>query len=711
MNNFRTRAVNRLAVAVMCALVATATAACSGGGGGGTPTFEVTAVSPSESVDLNGGGTVVITGEQFLAAQPTTVLFGDGNPGFNLQVISDTQLEVTLPPAPNGLPVIVTVEVVSLNRGTRGLFGGFQYRGPGGTPVPPNPQTIVPTTYSPTGAQEFRITGTNLGPPGGVVTVEFGSVAAVQGQVSQDTTIVTGRAPVLGFLPVPGPLEVVVRNGSFAEAVPTQVRFEKPDTVALGVPRQSVTAQINSSVPVRINSGVAAMITTGTDFIWGNGNDEMVLVYGPPSTTSVVNALSLGTAAPRSLSPNYSLPVRVDNDTVVLSGPGATPANTVLYIVSNLAAATPTVTVANVPNLAPIMPARIADGQLGVILQGTGLGGADQLQVLTFTGGQITGQLATAIDIGTADVISATGRGRANVSRPASPDGDSVFVVGLGANGVFGDADDTLIRYRISTTEIAGIVAPHFVAPPIFVSASRVVGVAAAIIQAPDPDDALVVYDVLGTAISQTIIDLDSRADVGAARTIVTFGDGNVAVATGGVDRAPNNADDLVAVYRASTVAPPFDGPTQFSFGRRPVMAPLGNGFLLVSARGLDGTANSSDDVQVTITPEGNALRAFQSSLTWPQHRVPSVQDGRAFALRRGPDSLWSTADEELVVFQSEALGSPPDGLAFRIGGGAAALISGFEPFVPIGANWGLIQSPGLGGFGTAADLILFVFY
>jgi len=712
MNKFRTRTMMRSAAAGLLL----GFAACSSGGGGGSePSFSLFSVDPAESVDLNGGDKVVIHGENFLAARVARVLFGDGNPGFNLTVLDDERIEVTVPPSPNGQPAIVTVEVETLEFGTKGIFGGFRYVGGGGPIGPPQPQTIFPTTFTPTGAQPFTIQGTNLGPGGGTVAVIFDGIGAVAGAVNNDGTIVTGHAPVTPGVPGAGSIQVTVDNSGEVGAVPTPVSYSYVAPTALPVPNQE--GGDNASRPVRVSDGLAVMCTAGANFAWGDGNDDMLLIDGPPSTIQTRSALAGQPAANRHLDRNNSVPVVLDEDTICVYSPGPTAAlgDEVILLITNLAAAAPTVQALPAPNAAPIPAARISANRVGFILRGTGAGGQDQLQVFTIVNGVFQGPLPSAVDVNFADPGGLLGR--ANFSIPFSPDGDSVFVYSSGFNGGFNDIDDEVYRHVISTGQTSVAPARFVLLKPIALSASRVATIAAGTAATPqDIDDQLAVID-FSPSVNVTHIDLNATADVVAPQPLVPLGTGGLVLVAGGPDRIANTADDVLAVFTG-------DGSGGFDradapLERRPNMTPLGNGGLVAFGRGVDGAADSGDDRAIFVQADGSSFLEFVMPPSWPMATAQLADSTRAFGIGNGLDGTPQTGDEELLVYQSSiveaASGAATSRLPLSVDFNSpirSALPANPIRFVPVGPGWGVIQSPGRNlAFLGADDMIVVVQY
>ncbi|MGH2670869.1 MAG: IPT/TIG domain-containing protein, partial [bacterium] len=198
------------AVRAVFPLLSMIVAGC-GGGGGGTPpaaTFSLVGLAPTESNDLAGGETVTVTGGGFLAVTIDGATFG-GDAVASFNVVSDTVLEVVTPQAPGGVEGTVDVVVSSQDAGSHALTGAYTYR----AQPPPAASSISPTSFTPTGAEDFVITGTALAVPGQTtVTVEFLGVGTVVGAVSGGETTVTGRAPIPVGIPAGGTVTVTVER-------------------------------------------------------------------------------------------------------------------------------------------------------------------------------------------------------------------------------------------------------------------------------------------------------------------------------------------------------------------------------------------------------------------------------------------------------------------------------------------------------------------
>jgi len=719
----------RAATLIVAALLA-ATLGCSGGGGGdSSSTFTLQFVDPNASADVNGGDTVVVHGTNFLAARVARVFFGANNPGFGIKVLSDTEIEVTVPPAPSGNAGTYSVEVETLEFGTKGLFRAFTYADDGGgTTGPPVPTTIFPTSFTATGAESFTISGTNLGPSGGQVDVIFEGVGLVRATVSQDRQFATGNAPVSQGVPIATPILVTVDNSGQSGPVPTQVTYNYAAPSSWLVPFQEGAG--NTSLPVRVGEGIAVVATSGTTANWGNvagtGDDELFLITGPPLTAGLVPLFGNAglPASQRRLDSNNSVPVAVDSDTVCLYSPGmdgiALTGDEVIIVVSGLQSTPPTVRVLPVPNLTPAPIARISDTQIAFTTRLTGTAAAqDELRFASINSGVPTLSGART-DIGLADGRATVGRGYRSI--PFSPDGDAVFVFTLhpgGGTRTFGDSTDLLTRYQLSTGAVAQTPAPFLHDTPIALSATRVVAAAQSVASPPNPDDKLAIYDFAGGSFTTTYMGVGARIQTLGLRTIVALGDGHVALAHGGANQTAGNADDQIAVFRD-------DGSgslTQLNvpLAGRPQMTPLGDGSVVVFGPGGDLFAGTLDDRAILLRANGSSFAEFPGAPTWGQGTLAAVDSTRVFAIGTGPDAPnYGTGNETLIVLQAKAVGLgiatsllPMSGaLGYFVNAAPSQAAQARTPFVPVGSGWGLMQSPGTtNAFSSAGNRVLIVSY
>ncbi len=679
------------------ALLALLLSGCGGGGGGGVISFLLGLVTPSQSVDLNGGDILTITGSNFIAAGVAGVLFS-GTPGLNFLRLDDTTLRVTSPPAPGGVPGPVDIEVRSIEAGSKFIIGGFTYVGVSG---PPAPTTINPTIFSATGAEPFTIQGTSLGPPNGTVQVTFQGVGTVTGNVSASGQFVSGNAPVGGGTPPQLPIAVSVANGALVGNVPTQVTFPWVAPAAFSVRHQSGFPG-EASQPVRVADGIAVLCTAGADTGWGTADDELVIVKGPPNVPGVTS-LVLG-----HLDQRNSIPAVLDANRVVIytPGPSLLPSNDDGFHLVTALQTVPASTklVSGFLNPAPV--AAIASNRIACTAFGFDQapgGNDDELRILEITGTAVT---TTRVHVfGNADTFLHAIPSD-NFSIPISFGGDLVFVVSVGALGA-GGADSTVTAYSFSGAAALGpgpTPAPMLLRRPIAVSATFAAAVAGdpAGIAAPSGNDNLMVFAASGGVVTRTDRRQGASLLTFALNPIVRLGGGTVAIpvaaGSGNEVRVFNN---LVSGAPLSTAMP-----------GTPLFAPLIGGDLVVWGPGVDLSATTAPNECRRITSTGGAQQAFAVTPFWLLNFRPLTDADRAFATAGGGTGFGS-GNEVLIVQQSRALGSAGDAATLPLGGGpgVAPVLAGF-PFVPVGPGWGLIQSPGPNGtFRDLDDRILLVRY
>lgn len=676
-----------------------------GGGGGGSLGFTVVGITPAVSQDLGGGDTVTITGTNFLTVLVGSVTFG-GLPATNRQILSETEMTVQTPPAPGGVPQAVTVVLTSVHGGTQQLVDGYTYAVSG-----PNPQTIAPVAFTATGAEDFTITGTTLGPLGGQVTVLFQGIGSVTGDVSLDGQTITGRAPVSAGIPPIGALTVTVDTGAATVNVPSTVTYTYAPPVVPGiVPGQTLG---NASLPVRFADGFAALCTCGGNGTWGDADDDIRIVRGPP------NAIALLSVSPRTapgtpvgfLSATDSIPAVLGPDTFCVysaggaGGPG--------YVVVTLARTAPVADVFPHPgiNAAPIValgPNRIGfmtsglDGLFGPLAGGNA---GDDLFVMDFTlalapppviiAGGGAGRVPLA---GAADAAA----GLANFSLPLTADGDTVIVMGAGPDAIAGNGDDTFTSVMIST----GVTHLRIPAPFLF---GRPIVISPTLFAAPGAgpngafgnlDDTLSVYS-LGAGWTNTPHALGRPLN--SALAVIPYariGNGVAVAAT-----APNS----ILAY-----TDPLAGTkTTLQFAGAPLFAPLSSGGLVVFGPGGDLAYRTGDDVAMHLDAATAAPTSFVGVPNQFQTIAPLTDGDRAFALAPGGDNAFGTNDDFLEVYQSRALAENTNTARLPVAALPLAQVLGLSvTFVPVGPGWGLIQSPGaLGVWGDGNDIVIIVSY
>ncbi len=671
-------------------------AGCSSGGGSVSIRITLQSVDPTTSSDLNGGDTVTIFGSGFNSVLLAQVTFG-GRLSFGIMPGGDNMFTVTSPPAPGGNPGTVTIEVTYLTDGvlrTVGLFGAYTYID---VAQPPSPQSITPRNYTATGAGNFTIQGTNLGPPGGTTQVNFLGIGIVTASVSQDGQFLTGAAPVSPGAPVQVPVTVRVEPvGGNPVNVPTTVNFLWTPPVAIPLGNQT---RANASQPVKLADGFAVLCTAGTDAAWGNGNDSIVIISGPP------NAVGVLTLGGLSLSATNSIPAVMDANTFCVYSIGADGAvgtnDDSIVHVSAAQTATPVVTnivhaFLNSAPLVAIASNRIATTGAGVdTLRGTI---DDEIVIVTFTGAAANIQVRP--NAGRMDFAGGSGAW----SQPISFDGENVYVPTLGADGLPMTADDLLSRVQVSQLPGGGFLsvsAPFLAGRPIALGNTRLAAPAGVGGAAGGVNDVLMVFDDSGGAINRFLHTLNTRTIVGAPRAFVPFGNGGIAVAHAGVDMQLASGDERIRCYLDPLNNVFNDIPM---LGRSSISA-LGGGTIIF----WDTTFSA---FFIDVLASFNPPPPFFPSPLWNLAFAPLADATRAFAVDAGADTIPDTGDENLIVQQSTSIFSAGGGSTLPLAMSLSTRLTGQQPFVPIGPGWGLIQSAGPNGtIGNGDDQLILAYY
>jgi large repetitive protein len=160
----------------------------------GTPARTVSGVDP-DSGPTTGGTRVTVEGAGFDAG--ATVTFG-GAAGADLQVLSDTRIEVVTPAS---LPGPVDVVVTNSDGQSGTLAGGFTYIYTG---LAPSVSSVKPSSGPAGGGRRVTIHGANFAAG---ATVTFGSATAADIVVVSGTQIIAITPPH-----APGAADVTVRN-------------------------------------------------------------------------------------------------------------------------------------------------------------------------------------------------------------------------------------------------------------------------------------------------------------------------------------------------------------------------------------------------------------------------------------------------------------------------------------------------------------------
>jgi hypothetical protein len=687
------------------ALILPGLSGCGGGGSAARIVFTLQSVNPDTSPDLNGGDRVTITGANFSRFVGFTIRFGAGI-GVNPLVESDTAITVTTP-GQSG-PGSVIVEVTAVNEDgelvVRQLFDAYTYVGSSSNP---NPQTITPTTFTATGAESFTIGGTDLGSPGGTVSVNFAGIGSVTGTVSNDATLVVGNAPISSLTAPVSPVTVTVGGA----AVPTQVAYTYAGPQSLLVRFQNAGG---ASRPVRITDGFAAMCTAGGDNAWQTADDEVyILQMGPGGAPLFVPVRRPNTTPVGWLNRFDSIPVALDANTICVysvgpnggpDAPGApTPDDRIVQITTIQTAPTVTDHPAPWPNTAPI--ARISS--TAVAFTGAGPNQIrgdldDVLWVYQFTG--TTLGLARSWTIGAVDVTTGSG----NISIPFSADGDVVHVLVPGPNGTLLDGDDLLWRATVSSNTLLGpVTMPWLTGVPKAVAGNLAVSASFGPNGAPGGgDDRVLVASTNAGPFGVAAFNLGQWIDGAALALSAPFGGAKLAVPTIGPDNLPGSGDERILLYTDLTTG----ALTSLPVPGTSTLATLGSGDLVVFGPGVNLFQGDGDDTATRVDGSGVTAQGFLSVPTWGGGLVPLTDQSRTFAIG-DPDGAPMSGDETLLIHQSASLGNAVDAATLPLASvGAPATLA--QPFVPVGPDWGVIQSPGPDRtYQTNDDRIIFARY
>jgi hypothetical protein len=502
------------------------------------------------------------------------------------------------------------------------------------------------------------------------------------------------------------PVTVTV-NGA---AVPTQVAYSYATPQSLLVRFQTPNG---ASRPVRVADGFAVMCTAGADNAWGTALDEVYILQMGPGGAPLFTPVRRPNATPVGfLNPFNSIPVALDANTVCVysDGDGAPDLaggainDRVVQISSIQTTAVVTDHPAPFLNTAPI--ARIASNAVAFADAGpdrTRGSVDDVLRVYSFNGTTLVGP-SPGFTVGAVDVTAGSG----NISIPFSADGDVVYVLLPGTDGFPLTGDDLLWRVTLSGGTTAGPVTmpfltgvPKAVTGNLAVSASFGPNGAAG-----GGDDRVLVASTNAGPFGVAAFNLGQSIDGFALAMSAPFGGAKLAVPTFGPDNAANTGDERVLLYTDLTTGTL----TSLPVPGRSTLTTLGSGDLVVFGPGVNVTQGDGDDTVTRVDGAGVMAQGFLSVPTWPGGLVPLVDQTRTFAIG-DPDGTPGTGDETLLVHQSAALGNLTDAasLALALAGVPVTLA---EPFVPVGPDWGVIQSPGPNGiYQGNDDRIIFARY
>jgi len=308
----------------------------------------------------------------------------------------------------------------------------------------------------------------------------------------------------------------------------------------------------------------------------------------------------------------------------------------------------------------------------------------------------VTTLVQRLLNLGPVDVTPGPG----NLSIPFSGDGDVVCVVTAGADTIPGTGDDQLW----SLTASSGLGSTP---APAFLLMGRPIGLSGTLAAAPaagpdtffgTSDDVLAVYTRSGTTWTRSDKPLNGPLSTTMVVPYVRAGTGGIAV---GITGAP----DLLRVY----TDPAANTSSSAAVTAPALLGRLGSGDLAVFGPGADRMVRTADDVAVFVQADATLLQSFSSVPTGFQTVAPETDQDRAFLLSPGGDGVFGTNDDALEVFQARALDATTSVTRLPVSVVTAPL-SGTLPFVPVGADWGLAQSPGPDrAFGTGDDQLLLV--
>ena len=729
----RSKSATRSATAALL-LLAMLLAGCGGGDSAAPlPSFTLTGVNPSTSEDLNGGERVTITGSNLEALKVAgsfggVVMFGAAI-GFNPVVVDDETLEVTVPPAPGGTPGAVTIQVKVDGFPTRSVPGLFTYVGLSGAPTI---ASIFPTSFTPSGAEQFTIQGSNLGLDGSTTDVIFEQVGSVQATVSSGGQIAVGLAPLVAGTPPATSISVTVDNGIGSTVADTRVSYTWSVPTAVHAPSQR---RGGASRPVRLNDSVAVVSTAGPNPAWGDPNDEILLIHGPPGSVGMTAVRDSNGQPAGRLDPVGSLPLRLDDDTFAVYSVGpngiARDGDDQLIVVD--ASQNPPTMVRHglpfYPNTTPMLAlssTQIVMSSLGAVnpmppAPPAVATASDEVVVITLAGAGITVTHTGAL--GPMDATAGTA-----LSRPFTYAGDYIYVVTMGTTDFLPrTTDDNLHRIEVATMVPLGSPGPAPVltrgipdlyGDPIALANDLVVVPGAGMnTVAGSPDDVLMVFRVISGALSRVDRPLGTAHGFGAPVSIARVGVSGVVMPLA-VDPVWNNSIEEIGVF-----LDPVSGTIErYATSSGTLLAPLrmdssefGSRSVMVFDRGVDFVAGTGDEKTSWFDGDFSAATVFQTAVGWRQLFVPSADRNRVFVVSAGADGVPLSGDERLLVHQTLVAGAGGLDLADLPILGANAPVDDGLPLIPIGYSWGVIQSPGANGlFGPVSggdDQILVVHY
>jgi hypothetical protein len=240
------------------------------------PVPVVSSVSPTTGLPL-GGTTVTVTGTGLTGA--TSVLFGNGAPGTDVQVVSDTQLTVVSPLHAKGS---VNVRVVTPGgESAEAAADQFVYRIP--LPVV---SSVSPSSGPPSGFTQVSVMGTGLS---SVTSVLVGGASPVTYFPVSDTQIVVLVQPhALGTVNI----QVVTPDGTTAVSAADKYTYKYPTPVitsvspSSGSPAGGPLVTISGNGFSHASSVVFGGVAANPVFVQ---SDNQIEAAAPPHAIGTVN--------------------------------------------------------------------------------------------------------------------------------------------------------------------------------------------------------------------------------------------------------------------------------------------------------------------------------------------------------------------------------------------------------------------------------------
>jgi len=321
---------------------------------------------------------------------------------------------------------------------------------------------------------------------------------------------------------------------------------------------------------------------------------------------------------------------------------------------------------------------------------------SDEVVVITLGGPGIT--IAHTGALGPMDATPGTA-----VSRPFTYDGNYIYVVTMGVDFLPRNTDDNL--HRIEVASMGGGTAtvltrgiPDLYGDPIALASDLVVVPGAGTNTLPGtPDDVLMVFRVVGGALSRVNRPLGTAHGFGAPVSIARVGLSGVVMPLA-VDPVWNNSIEEIGVF----LDPVSGAIERYSTQSGALLAPLQMGSseigarsVMVFDRGVDFAPGTGDEKTSWFDGDYSTAKIFQTAVGWRQLFVPAADRNRVFVVSMGVDGVPLSGDERLLVHQTLVAGQGGLDLADLPVMGANALIDDGQPLIPVAYSWGVIQSPG----------------